>query len=52
MLKEREEVGRSEGTHTETNKSLNEEISWLTMLVKQGIWQRKVLEAKGTSEMW
>ena len=36
-LKEREEVRRSEGTHTETYKSLNEEVSRLTTEVKQGI---------------
>ena len=51
-LKEREEVGRSVGTNIEANKSLNEEVSRLTTEVKRGIWQHKVLEANGMSEMW
>ena len=51
-LKEREKVRRSEGTHTEAFNSLNEEVSWLRSEVKRGIWQLRVLEAKGTSEMW
>ena len=45
-LNEREEVGQSEGNHTEAYKSLNEEVSWLMTEVKRGIWQCKVLEAK------
>ena len=47
-----EEVCQSESTHTEAHKSLNEELSRLMTEVKGGIWQRKVIEAKGTSEMW
>ena len=42
---------QSEGTHTEAYKSLNEEVSQLTTQMKLEISQRKVLEAKGTSEM-
>ena len=51
-LKEQENVRRSEVNHTEANKSLNEEVSRLTTDVKRGIRQRKVLKAKGMSEMW
>ena len=52
MLKERQKVRRCNGIHTDACKSLDEEVSRLTTEVKRGIWQRKVLEAKGTSEMW
>ena len=51
-LKERQEVCRSGGIHTESHKSLNIKVSHLTAEVKPGLWQHKVLEAKGTSEMW
>ena len=51
-LKEREEVSRSEGIHTKAYKSLNEEVSRLTIEVKRGICQLKVLEMKGMIEMW
>ena len=51
-LKEREDVRRSEGIHTEVYKSLHEEVSRLTTKEKRAIWQRKVLVAKGTNEMW
>ena len=48
----REEIRQSKGIHTEGYKSLNEEVSWLTVDVKQGIWQCKVFESNGTSQMW
>ena len=51
-LKVREQVRRSEGIHTEAYKRLNKEVSRLSTEVKRRIWQRKVLEAKGKSEMW
>ena len=44
-LKKREKARRSEGTHTEAHKSLNEEVSRLTTEVERGILQRKVLDA-------
>ena len=50
--KKLEEVRRSVGIHNQAYKSLNEDVSRLTMEVKRGIWQRKLLEAKGMSEMW
>ena len=50
-LKEREEVHRSEGTHTEACKNLNEEVSRLTTVVKRRISQRNELEAKRTIEI-
>ena len=51
-LKERQKFRRGEGIHTEAYNIMNEELSRLTTEVKGGIWQRRVLEAKGTSEMW
>ena len=51
-LKEREEVRRNEDINTEAYKSLNEEASRLSTEVKRGIWQRKLLESNGMSEMW
>ena len=51
-LMEREDIRRSEGIHTEAHKSMNEVVSRVTTEVKRGIWQCKVLEAKGTNEMW
>ena len=51
-LKDREEVRQNEGIHTKAHKSLNEEVSRMTAKMKRGIWQRKVLEARGTTEMW
>ena len=51
MLEEREAVCRSESSHTKVYDCQNEEVSWPTMEVKQGIWQRNVLEARRMSEM-
>ena len=43
-LKEREEICRSEGIHTEACKNLNEEVCRLMPEVTRGIWQRRVLD--------
>ena len=43
---------RSEGIRAETYDIMNGEVSWLTMEVKRGIRQSKVLEVKGMSVMW
>ena len=36
----------------EAAQSPNEEVFWPTTEVKRRVWQRKVLEVNGTSEMW
>ena len=41
-FKERKEVRRSEGIHTEACRNLNEDVSRLTTGAKRGIWQCKV----------
>ena len=51
-LKEREEVCQNERTHTEAYKSLNEEVSQQLTEGKRRMWQSKVLEPKGTNEVW
>ena len=47
----RVEACRNEGTYAKEYKSLNKEVSLLVTEVKREIWQRKVLVAKGRSDM-